>query len=1366
MKKTAEKFPKSPRSHEVDNIAIKEFDYRCSSKWIPNPPKKDYGWDRMVTIKENDQVKGQNFLVQIKGTDLPKYINKNEYISYPLKVTTINFLLSYNMPSMLCVCDTSKDVNPIYWVWIQEAIKKIEEQNSEWKNQKTLSIPIPTSQTLSKRNYSIIEEYVKTFYENIYIQREIGNLIVKPYGITEQAYVPARNDLQKGLDQKVYSNLMELGVIDIISEEDKARIKSLSLEEQEIHKKIKESSTFLKSFHDKKAEEVLNQVSKDIQIFSDGIKAKYYNNCGVLALHNNEQPKAHEYFSKAYDLRHTEKKFAVNLLHIEYQLALNKGKLEEYLPDNWVKRLESLLKKNPDYSDALFLKAHWISKSKSILEAEKFLKQSSAWSDKGIKSRIFLADIYMDKLQFDKALVLFEEIENEEINKDEIFWSYYGHVLFFKSMRKKEVYPHMYLKGPGPPTINRSFLLRAEKYYDNALRKFNEKGMPKIAEQTIMNYAAVLSLLGKYKKSEYICKLYLDHHPESIPIIENLALSLSFQNNLESQDKAIQYAKKAFTIQPSSSRVFCNLILSLLLNEEYEEIIKLVPERKMQGFKNKNDEGLSIAIYAISLNELGYSSESKQQIKLMKKDHHLIVDTALAEAEIAKRNGVDTHKILNILKNALKKKPNNPDLLTKIAQFLKPVNKTNARKIINYLTIVAKIRQLTSGEFALLGKSFLEIDEPDKAHALFYKAINRYPEEIQFLYLVAISLYEVGREDDAFTCLKEYIKKSEKSYTLLKNLGILALNTGKIKQSVELFEKTLHKTKEPKDKAEIHCILYELKIRLKKSPKEILRHVVEYGINKEDDVGSEARFLIMVLMAPQIKKSDIDPEIESWIKDFNVRLKKFSEKHPDYNGLFSIKIPDNIQDEEKAQYLLSQLAYITLPARMAIAPFKISIEYQPWPLAFRAQFLPEVDSIFCLWSKCVISDKFSYAIHIWRDTNNLEDENKNAAEMESICIDINSLLSLAEFNLLDYLGKCFNKILISRGTKLVIDMELFSSSTTHPLAEKIEKWRINNLNKIRIRKLKSFEWKKENNQEIVKDKKIIIREEQSIDELIGNGVGESLLLAKKIECPLFSDDSLIREWATKNYCIKSFGTLSFLARLKNEGYISESKETLFYSQMIKKNFRIIPFQPYHLMSRLEGIVKERKQSSLPPPKNEDLKQDPILISFLKQFGNPSIRPEIRVNIAINWWISILQNNSSIRELIEECMEYISYCISQISKSGILKGIKKKENEHNAALLWSLFWWRCNLTDPKLNYRSWSAIKENCRRLFTESEQHQENVIFGLIPWYTLKIIKEDRSINEIKKIEYLVKLTECFESGEIDKNKLETAFRKLKPKFK
>lgn len=1365
MKNSNKKLPKKPRSHEIGNVATRKFDSQCSAQWVTNSSKEDYGWDRLITLTENGQVTGKSFFVQIKGSDSPEYIN-GKFLSHSIKVSTINFLLDFTIPSMICVCDTSKKNTPIYWEWIQEAIRKVEVQNPEWQKQKTISILLPTSQILDEGNHNKIEEYVKKFHENISIQKEIGSIIIEPYRLTDEIHFPNKNYIQTSSLKNVYSHLENLGLIEITKAEDRTKVESLSKKDQEIHTRIKESSSFLKSFHDREAEKILFEISKEIKSSTENIKAKYYNNLGVLALHNNNKQKAKENFSRAHRLQPNNIKFLTNLLYTEYELALDSGNLKKNIPSDWEKKLDSVLYKDKDYSSAIFLKAHWLSNIAPIRKATELIKNSKAWKANILEPYIALANIFLGKGQFDKALKLFEEIERLNLSKDERYWSTYGNILFIKSIGIGRTYPEMILKGPGPSSINRDYLIKAEKCYDKALAQFKEKGMPKIAEQTIANHTTVLHLLGKYKKCEQICKLYLDYNSESIPVIENLVSSLAFQDSRESLSKAVQYAQYAFKLQSSSTRVYCNLILSLLSVEEFEEIINLVSAREKQGFIDKEEEGLSRTFLAISFNELGYSKESKQQIDLMNENSNLIVDATLAEAEIAKRNNASQNKTIDILKKALKKKKDDPRLLTKIAQILRPINKNNAKEIISCLTKVIDKRQLIPGEYSLLGKAFLKLDEPEKAHEILYRAIKRYPEELQLIYLTAISLYEIGREIDAYTCLKEYMKRTGRNYYLLRNLAKLAANIGKLSESIELFENALHETENSDEKAEIHCILFELKIRLERPKKEILKHVVEFGNTIESDVEAEARFLMMFLIAPQLKNNEIDYEVESWIKEFNERLNKFSEKYPDYTALKTIKIPDNIPDEEKGQYILAQLAYITLPQRLAISPFKLAIESRPWPLAFRAQFLPEAHSIFNFWSICTNSDKFSHAIHILRYANNLSIENLNATENNDVCVDINALLTLAEFGMLDSLSKCFNKIILARGTKIALDMEFLSIFKTHPLLEKIEQWRLNNLRKIRIRNFKSYEWKKENSNETIIEKKLIIPRERNIDELIGDGVGESLLLAKKIGCPLYSDDSLLREWGTNNYSIKSFSTLSLLSRLKNEGLISTRQETLLYSLMIKKNFRIIPFQPYHLTNRLEEIVKERTQRSLIPPKNQDLKQDSILGTFLKQFGEPSIILEIRVNLAINWWISILQNKLSIRELIDECMEYISYCISQITKSGILKGIIREENEHNVALLWSLFWWRCNLTDPSLNIYSWLAIKENCKRLFSSNNKLQDKILFKLIPKYTIKTIKAEITLNETEKIEYLLKLTECFKSGESDKDKLELAFRKLNLKFK
>lgn len=1359
------KRPKRPSSHVKGSIATIEFDHKRSPSWISHPPDEDYGWDRFVELDDNEEATGNGFLVQIKGSNSLNYSNDLKTIRYPLEVSTINYLLDHNMPSMLCVCDTSKIDRPIFYVWLSREIIRIEEQDPNWQNQNTVSIQIPISQELNAKSHSEIETYVKRYMSDMRIASEIGGMIASPHGFTSDIYHSQKNDIQNRLSQEVYSHISDLGLIDA-STDPISNVKPLSLKDQKIHKNIKKSSEFLNSFRDIEAEKILKQISKDIEVGSLGVKAMLYNNQGVLALHHKNFHNARKYFTKAQELEQKNVKYSTNLLTAEFHLALNLKNFIKNLPSDWNSRLDSILKINKDYPQALYLKAFWISETKSVLAADILLKKSIVWKKYQLDSIIVLADIYLRNGKFDKAIGIFKEAESSNMTKDERFWSLFGNALFIKAIGIKDISKEMELKGPGPSNINRNLLVKAEKCYNNAINLFKSKGMPLISEETIANETAVLLLLGQYKKSEIICRHYLEYHSNSIPILENLVSSLNFQDDQKASYAAIQYAKLAYSHKPDSTYVFCNFILTLYTCEEFDEIMEIVLLREKKGFLDKNEEGLAKAFLAISYFELGFHKESQIQIAEMKKESRLTIDAILAEVAIMRKQQVKNTIIIKVLKDTLRENPKDNRILTKIVQLLEPDNKTRAKEAIKFISQILKIRQLTPEEYSSLGKAFLKLDKPENAQDIFYNASIRYPEDLRFFYLAAISNHELGREDEAYKCLKEYFKKSNKDYLLLKNLAILANNIGKSRESIKLFERALYMVDEPDEKAELHCILYEIKTRLKWPKKEILKHVNDYGKIYKGDVNAEARYLIMFMLSPELQKDEIDAEVKKWVREFNQRLNIFSREHPRFNGLMSIKIPKGIPDDEKIYHILSQLAYLTLPQRLALAPFELAIKSQPWPFVIRSRLLPKAHSLFEYWNECTGSDQFCHAIHIWRPINDLVAEKQNSNEKDVICIDINALLTLVELNLLEYLTKCFNKIIIARGTKSALNLDLSSPFINHPLLEKIEKWRLNNLKNIRVRNFQSHEFKGQSINNLSGYQKKSVLKEKSFEEIMGYGVGESLLLAKKLICPLYSDDSFIRELGVNKYKIKTFSTISFLSRLIDEKHLSLREETLLYSQMIKKNFRLIPFQPYHLTTRLEMIVNLRNNNSLPPSKQKTLIQDSILGVFLKQFGESSIPPHTRVNLAINWWISILQNKQMIKEQIEECMEYISFCLSKITKSGVIKGISKHEDEHNAAILWALFWWKCNQTDSDLSCFAWSAIKESCKRLFAKDEACQLKILFKLIPFYIINTINSITNLDKDTKLELLFKLTDCFKFGELDKDKLDEALAKLMQKIK
>lgn len=1353
------KFPISPRSHEVDEIAVRTFKHRCLDKWITDKPEHDYGWDYLVRIKEDEEVRGYSFYVQIKGSDSPIYIEKNRYVSQRIKTSTINYLLDLFEPSILCLCDTSKSNKPIYWVWFQDAIKTINKTKPNWRDQNTIAIHIPTSNMFMKAKHSEIESYAKKYIDDFHIEREIGSVVASHYGLKDEIYQPKRDRIHKEICKDIYKDLEHHGIIEV-TEEDEPDLKPLSKEDREILKVIRGSSSFLDSFYDLEAKNKLDSITQKINKASDGIKAKYYNNLGVLALHENNKLKARGYFKKSYELRTKNTKYLTNLLFSQYQIALESGYLEKNLPPDWEEKLNYVLIQDKESHQAIFLKARWLAATNSFNNAVKLIKGSTAWKKNIIDSRLILVELFLNKNKYQEALQQLEGIEKKVLKKDERFWTTFGYILFILSIGEDKILQEMSLQGPGPPNINQSYLIRAEKCYEEALKLFATKGMPKLAEQSVVNYSAILLLQGKHKRCVEICQLYLSQHPNSIPVLENIVPALSFQKDRKSLEFAIYYGEKAFKLKPKQTGTFCNFLLSLLLAEDYEEIIKLVTIRDVDGFYDKKEEGLSRRLLSISYFEIGNYEESQKLINLMKQDPGLFVEGIIAVAEIAKRSSKPITEIVKILKTGLKHRKYDLSLLTYLVLNLQIKNDNDAYEIIESLSKISVQRELLSGEYELLGKAYLILNKSEEAHTVFYKGHNRYPDELHFLYLTAICLYAQGREEDAYSCLKTFIKKTKKSYSLLYNLALLALDIGKLDESIELLEKALKKTDDIKERGKLHCLLHELKIRLKRPKKEILSHVVEYGKTVEEDVQAEARFLIMFLMAPQFEEKDIDSEIKIWIKEFNDRLNKFSKEHPNFDALRTLKIPKDISEEEKGRYFLIQLAYITLPYRLKIAPFQLAIKSQPWPFVLRAQYLLGASSVFDFWTICKNSNDFSHAIHIWRPINNMDIENKNCKEAQEIFIDLNSLLTLAELDLLDSLGLIFKRINIAYGTKLAIDYALTFSFKKLPLLEKIDKWRLRNLKIIRIKRLKAIDFDGINKNQIEVNRKISLPEKKSIDEMIGFGVGESLLLSEQTGMMLYSDDSLIREWGNSNHNVKSFSTLSFVYLLKEKGYLSIDKETHIYSEMINKNFRIIPFQPYHLMNRLEAIVKKRTQANLTSPKSQDLMNDPILGTFLRQFGETSIPILTRAMLAIDFWISIIQSKDKIRELIAECMQYISFCLSQHSMFRVLTGGRKEENEINATILWAVFWWKCNVSNPNLSCFAWYAIKESCKR-FPLKHYKIDKILYELLPYYVIKATNEERGMNKDQKISFILKLTGCLKYEVADRQKLEERFSKL-----
>ncbi len=293
----------------------------------------------------------------MKGHKAPNYVEDKKYISESIDISTIRWLLGKPIPSMLCVCDEGNPEEPIYYVWIKDVIEEIEKSNPSWESQDTVNLRIPTSKIFNTTSHESVENYVKDYYTKLRIHQSIGEVMAPSESLPPEALLAFREKPENFIYTDVAPKLKDAGLVDITDNEGIKKLEKLSVEDQSLYKRLREASIFLTAFNDREAERILLSIDSEIEKASDGIKARYFNNKGVLALRYMNHEKALDFFERAYKLRPKEAKFATNYLLTRLLIYLYKDKSK--LPENFIDLLDEVIKENPEFWPALRLKTYW-----------------------------------------------------------------------------------------------------------------------------------------------------------------------------------------------------------------------------------------------------------------------------------------------------------------------------------------------------------------------------------------------------------------------------------------------------------------------------------------------------------------------------------------------------------------------------------------------------------------------------------------------------------------------------------------------------------------------------------------------------------------------------------------------------------------------------------------------------------------------------------------------------------------------------------------------------------------------------------------------------------------------------------------------
>ncbi|MGD0488252.1 MAG: DUF4365 domain-containing protein [Syntrophorhabdales bacterium] len=1336
----ADKFPEMPESHIVGRQAFAVFTVRCPREWIVTPPVHDYGWDGFIEIG----TKGLSFFIQMKGSSDPSYSKDEDFVSVTLKVSTINSLQSHSDPTMVCACDTGMSDPPVYWVWLDEAMEDVSNKNPDWEQQETATIRVPTNQTIDQNVSAKVSEYVSERRDRIKIGNEILDVMGIASGVAqEQMRSLPVSDL---FEQAIKPTLARAGLIETSTTEGLEQSDVLSPDDQRRLKDIKEISLLLNVFKDEEAAKRLEQLKDEIEYASDGVKAAYFNNKGIFTLHQRDERNALPAFITASELRPSEPKYTANVLWVEF--SIDQGAERGTTRPEWRERLDKFLSSNPTFGLAVRLKAMQMARDLGPKGAVEYVTNSVLWEKEPLDSRTCLLEVLRDAEDYDQAVELIQRTERDGITLNIFFYALAGSIFFLKAIGGYDN-SRQFSFLAGPATINLDLLQKADSYHRQAFDAVASTGFPLAWTEIVQNHCLILTLHGKYDEAIVAAKAFLFRHPDNPQMNDILASALIGKGEPEN---AVAFARKAYASDRSSLNLQ-HLCQALHLSQDYEELIRTISENREDGFEDVLEARIMRPLCAIAYSEIGAKRESDEQIRVLESEG-LIGEAVGVKCYIARKNGVPRTTISDSLQKALRDHPDNVVILTHLIEYLDPTIVEDAGRIADAFGKLVRRRELLPEEYSKYAFAVGTLNRPEEARDILMRAVKHYPGIPSLIHDLALAVERTGDQETAYRLCSDYIRVGGKSYAILKNTAILAEMTGRIDDAIKLFSNAITKTQDSREIGDIHCQLYELKRRKGTSVKELMSHIDRFGKtipNREPE--REARYLVMMLLAPR-SAEPIDEEMQSWIEEEKRRLTEFKEKNPKFPFLRSFKIDTTLSPEEQSKELLTTITAETLPSRIRRAQLEMAARGGPWPFALRAGMS---DSIFSYWSLCTQTNVSSHAVHIWTPDIPLEEENNTARMAREVCVDIVALLALAELDILDILTT-LDRVIISLGTMRAIGGELNDLfKGPHPHATRISTWLASNKRLVRVRHITYSPVSGIGNDT---QKSIIVTSvTPSPRQIMGCGIGESLSLISSQKLILYSDDVFTRCAARMDGSTKTFSTISLLRALREKGRVQLSRETQVLARMIRLNFRIVPFEPVHLMSALEELI-ESLRSEGRVPKQADMLNDESLGTLLRQFAESSLNVAPLQGIATDWWVAVVEKGFT-SEILEASMSYPVYALSQRSVGGVLTGLPKDEPMERSAALLALFLLKIIRRDEKLISQAWSAVKLCCSRRYEEKSYQQmirNKIPFSLVKWIELQ------PIGDNEKAQTLVAFTEALPYE--DKATVEVyIIQRIKPSF-
>jgi hypothetical protein len=142
-----------------DQLADRFDDYG----WVPDPISRDLGEDFIVQIYDEGVSSGLAFFVQLKSVgDLERFEIRGDYISYRLEVKDLVHWDASAIPVFVIIWDVNRRVG--CWISVHDVSADLNGRKPNWRNQKTVRVRIPRSDSTNDEGLCRIRQSVAYYY--------------------------------------------------------------------------------------------------------------------------------------------------------------------------------------------------------------------------------------------------------------------------------------------------------------------------------------------------------------------------------------------------------------------------------------------------------------------------------------------------------------------------------------------------------------------------------------------------------------------------------------------------------------------------------------------------------------------------------------------------------------------------------------------------------------------------------------------------------------------------------------------------------------------------------------------------------------------------------------------------------------------------------------------------------------------------------------------------------------------------------------------------------------------------------------------------------------------------------------------------